>query len=274
MEWFRWYKGTAEDGKFRMAARHANVTLTSRCVTVCHAIGIWSVILEDASHPDHRGICLKDEDYISAILDLEAAIVQAVIEGMVRAGLISGDIGDITVTNWKKRQYEVDIKDPTASERQRRRREKLRENGRVTECHGDVTVMSLPDTDTDTDTDIKEEVGKPTSKKNDASHDPVKRGTRLPQGAILPDDYSDFAKKEGHSDPQREWAKFTDYWIAQPGQKGVKLDWFGTWRNWIRRSVENGKKPANGKSSRNSYNPEESRRRTMEARIISMGRGG
>jgi hypothetical protein len=27
---------------------------------------------------------------------------------------------------------------------------------------------------------------------------------------------------------------FKDYWIAQPGQKGVKLDWSATWRNWIR----------------------------------------
>jgi hypothetical protein len=27
---------------------------------------------------------------------------------------------------------------------------------------------------------------------------------------------------------------FRDYWIAQPGQKGVKADWFATWRNWCR----------------------------------------
>lgn len=29
---------------------------------------------------------------------------------------------------------------------------------------------------------------------------------------------------------------FRDYWIAQPGQKGVKRDWDATWRNWVRRS--------------------------------------
>lgn len=33
-------------------------------------------------------------------------------------------------------------------------------------------------------------------------------------------------------------AQFRDYWIAQPGQKGVKLDWPATWRNWVRRSQE------------------------------------
>lgn len=29
-------------------------------------------------------------------------------------------------------------------------------------------------------------------------------------------------------------ARFKDYWIAQPGQKGRKLDWSATWRNWVR----------------------------------------
>jgi hypothetical protein len=31
-----------------------------------------------------------------------------------------------------------------------------------------------------------------------------------------------------------EVAKFRDYWIAQPGQRGVKLDWNATFRNWVR----------------------------------------
>lgn len=36
-----------------------------------------------------------------------------------------------------------------------------------------------------------------------------------------------------------ELQKFCDYWNAQPGQKGVKLDWPATWRNWVRRVAEN-----------------------------------
>lgn len=36
-----------------------------------------------------------------------------------------------------------------------------------------------------------------------------------------------------------ELDKFRDYWAAQPGQKGVKTDWPATWRNWVRRAVEN-----------------------------------
>jgi phage terminase Nu1 subunit (DNA packaging protein) len=39
---------------------------------------------------------------------------------------------------------------------------------------------------------------------------------------------------------------FVDYWIAQPGQKGVKTDWDATWRNWMRRKqadLKAGRKP-------------------------------
>jgi hypothetical protein len=41
---------------------------------------------------------------------------------------------------------------------------------------------------------------------------------------------------EEHQDRTDELDAFRDYWIAQPGQRGVKLDWDATWRNWIRRS--------------------------------------
>ena len=34
--------------------------------------------------------------------------------------------------------------------------------------------------------------------------------------------------------PVKTFDQFKDYWIAQAGQKGVKLDWFATWRNWVR----------------------------------------
>ena len=34
------------------------------------------------------------------------------------------------------------------------------------------------------------------------------------------------------------WAEFVDYWVAVPGQRGVKLDWLATWRNDVRRKLE------------------------------------
>jgi uncharacterized protein YdaU (DUF1376 family) len=48
---------------------------------------------------------------------------------------------------------------------------------------------------------------------------------------------ADWQPKE-HFEEKLELEKFRDYWIAQPGQKGVKTDWDATWRNWIRRAAE------------------------------------
>lgn len=31
------------------------------------------------------------------------------------------------------------------------------------------------------------------------------------------------------------YEQFSDHWKSQPGSKGIKLDWFATWRNWVRR---------------------------------------
>lgn len=38
---------------------------------------------------------------------------------------------------------------------------------------------------------------------------------------------------------------FRDYWVAVPGQRGLKLDWAATWRNWVRREAER-KRPRGG----------------------------
>jgi len=104
--------------------------------------------------------------------------------------------------------------------------------------------------DRDRDSIKEKEESNDSSKKTDA-----KRGTRIPEGDQLPTEWEAFAKQEGHPDPQREWLIFTDYWRSQPGQKGVKLDWFGTWRNWIRRTVGDGKRSSgNGrKPSSNGF---------------------
>jgi hypothetical protein len=32
--------------------------------------------------------------------------------------------------------------------------------------------------------------------------------------------------------------RFIDYWRAQPGEKGRKMDWVATWRNWLRREED------------------------------------
>jgi len=66
------------------------------------------------------------------------------------------------------------------------------------------------------------------------------KATRLPEGWQPDRDLAHFAMDE-IGDPvicRRETDKFVDYWKAQQGAKGCKLDWPGTYRNWIRRAAE------------------------------------
>jgi hypothetical protein len=66
-----------------------------------------------------------------------------------------------------------------------------------------------------------------------------KRGSRLPQNWTLPDVWREWAEINFSPDRAviaREADSFRDYWISQPGQRGVKLDWEATWRNWCRKA--------------------------------------
>jgi uncharacterized protein YdaU (DUF1376 family) len=69
------------------------------------------------------------------------------------------------------------------------------------------------------------------------------RGTRL-SAVSAPPEWVAWAKDYFPGiNAQRVFAVFRDHWIAQPGQKGVKTDWFATWRNWVRRDA-----PSKGKT--------------------------
>lgn len=114
--WVRWYEGTCEDGKFRVVARMSRVTLRD-------VLALWAFILEDAGDLEHRGICQRNEDYMAAILDFELDEVNRILEAMEDADLISVGHGEITVCNFKKRQFDSDT-DPTASRRKREQRER------------------------------------------------------------------------------------------------------------------------------------------------------
>ena len=81
--------------------------------------------------------------------------------------------------------------------------------------------VAIPETEGETETETKKE-------KN-------KRGSRLTQDWVLTNPMDQWAKQERPDLDVRQVAEqFKDYWVAQAGQKGVKLDWDATWRNWVR----------------------------------------
>jgi uncharacterized protein YdaU (DUF1376 family) len=61
------------------------------------------------------------------------------------------------------------------------------------------------------------------------------KGSRLHPTFTMPDEWGEFCEQERPDlIPNKIFNQFKDYWISQAGQKGVKLDWFATWRNWVR----------------------------------------
>ncbi len=68
---------------------------------------------------------------------------------------------------------------------------------------------------------------------------PRTTGTRLPDGWQPPPDVvAHMRSNHPHIDLDYELDKFRDHWTDQPGAKGRKVDWIGTYRNWIRRAAE------------------------------------
>lgn len=101
-------------------------------------------------------------------------------------------------------------------------------NALPTQSEGNATHNTLPNTQ---DTEHK-------TQKN-------KLGKRLANDWVLPNEWEYWANKERPDLNAAQVAdQFKDYWIAQPGQKGTKLDWEATWRNWVRNTKALKQNPA------------------------------
>lgn len=64
-----------------------------------------------------------------------------------------------------------------------------------------------------------------------------KKGSRLLSNTRVSDEQRAIAIECG-CPPDRVdgvWTEFVDYWSDIPGQRGCKLTWTGTWRNWVKR---------------------------------------
>lgn len=169
-------------------------------------------------------LCLHSMDGVKNRPDDEIALALRVTEEnwletkniLIKRELLNKDG---TPHGWEKRQYISDIKDPTAAERQKRYRERR-----------NATVTSRPP-DSETDTEQKQKVS---------------RGSRF---ALTqpPEDWIKFCnEKRPDLSAEDTFKSFQDYWIAVPGQKGVKLNWDATWRNWVRNQKQLPHKQTNG----------------------------
>jgi hypothetical protein len=75
------------------------------------------------------------------------------------------------------------------------------------------------------------------------------KGSRLSQDWVIPEEYIKFCQTERPElDAVLVGNTFKDFWISKSGSDATKLNWFATWRNWVRnqRATSNVKKPMKG----------------------------
>jgi len=95
----------------------------------------------------------------------------------------------------------------------------------------------------------------PSKETQPLSHPSTPSGVERARAGRIPPDYRpnlDAAVAEGLSRAQaeREASIFVDYFLAAPGEKGLKRDWAATWRNWFRRAAESSTGPPDGSRNR------------------------
>lgn len=65
---------------------------------------------------------------------------------------------------------------------------------------------------------------------------PARRGERLADDWTLPDDWRAWCQtKRPELNPDDVALTFSNYWRAKVGKDATKLDWRGTWQNWVLR---------------------------------------
>lgn len=103
----------------------------------------------------------------------------------------------------------------------------IRNGGRIK----GLQIINLP-TDPDPDPDPEEEKEKrPKGLQKKAAN----RGSRLPEDWQPSQAETEWATREfPRVDHRLETDKFRDYWLSMPGQRGCKLSWARTWKNWLR----------------------------------------
>jgi hypothetical protein len=122
---------------------------------------------------------------------------------------------------------------------------KARERGAHINVSGDVQTRPAKSGDSgdvplsDGDGDIVRGREKPSASPRSNGLAKEGKGTRIGDWTPSAEDLSKITLPQD-LDLDGERGKFTDYWRGAPGAKGVKADWPATWRNWVRRAVNDG----------------------------------
>ena len=221
IDWFRWHHGSVTDPKFLLVARRAGSSLPD-------VLAVWAFLLEAASAATPRGSYgVIDAEAVDCLFgfpntELRTADIIAALEAR-------GMLADGRVVEWEKRQAKRERADDNSTERVAAHR--ARKAG-VTANHVEETPCNASN---GSETPREEKSREEKEKKEPRSRAEAARATRLPADWHPSDEDVAFCKTERPDlRPSIVATTFFDYWIAQPGAKGRKVDWSATWRNWVR----------------------------------------
>ena len=205
-------------------------------------IGMWNFAC-DNGHLDDSALQLK-----MRVLPGDSVDIEPLLDSLVAAGMVKRGDGWIKVVNLSEKQP-LDMRflvfcehcahDEYAhydqSDKKETRRSPRGGTKSAPSAHDVHTKGARRSGDGDGDGD--------GDGRGAVAPDPRKRGTRIPDGFAVTNDMRTWAKGKNldHLDLDGITEEFVDYWRGVPGSKGVKLDWTGTWRNWIRRKGDDAK---------------------------------
>ncbi len=225
-QWLRLWHDMPNDPKWRTIARISGQPISL-------VLSVYLHLMVDASRNVTRGHAdVTIEDMASAldVTDDQLDQIYSAMQGRVMDGN--------KLTGWEKRQPkredsgdgESGAKSAAERKREQRERERLAqielENQQCHEVSRNVTL--------DKDKEEIKAIGKTRQ-----------RGSRLPADWTPSELETQFCKTERPDlDPVKTADRFRDYWISQPGSKGIKTDWTATWRNWVRNETRSASQPA------------------------------
>ena len=219
-QWLRLWHEMPNDPKWRTIARISGQPISL-------VLSVYLHLMVDASRNVTRGHADVTVEDMASALDVTDEQVEKIYSAM-QGRVMEGN----KLTGWEKRQPkredsgdgESGAKSAAERKREQRERERLAQiELEKQQCH-EVSRNVTLDKDKDTEED-----------KNKELRQNKQRGSRLPADWKPSDVDNQFCKTERPDlDPEKTADRFRDYWISQPGAKGIKLNWSATWRNWVR----------------------------------------
>jgi hypothetical protein len=220
-DWIKFEVGTPE--KYEVMAITAEMGWDDPDLTVGKLLRVWRWFDQQTIDGNARGVS-------SALLD-RIVLVTGFAKAMENVGWLEIYEGGVSLPNFGRHNGETAKSRALTAKRVAKHKANAKSND---EGNADTVTSSVT-------TPLPREEKRREEKKElkaDA------RSARLPDDWVPTSEDVAFCRAERPDlDVGSVANQFRDYWVAQPGAKGRKLDWPATWRNWVRnqkRGYQNG----------------------------------